>query len=172
MNTVEITSIGIMLPWITFHILPSVGAFLMIKTDCAVHTIPEQKMIREGRSIQRFVCVRAGWESFVEVQYFWDAPSILTNAEWKKSALVQKKVGGEKREGERERERERDVRVKLIPVDPFGMPSFFLWLSSESSLTSSINTAQPPFTHTHTHTVEHKTRMFALNMVGWAEYYT
>ncbi len=37
----------------------------------------------------------------------------------KKRALIQKKVRGE-------RGRERDVRVKLIPVDPFGMPSFFL----------------------------------------------
>lgn len=29
-------------------------------------------------------------------------------------------------EKEGERQRERDVRVKPIPVDPFGMPSFFL----------------------------------------------
>lgn len=38
-NTVQITSIEIILLWITFLILPSVRAFLMIKTDCAVHLI-------------------------------------------------------------------------------------------------------------------------------------
>lgn len=102
-------------------------------------------MVCMGRSIER-VCVWVGRGSvFWGVQYFWDAPSILSN-EWivnekKKSTDPEKKVRGE-------RERERDVRVKLIPVDPFGMPSFFLWLSYESSLTSSINAVQPPFTHT------------------------
>lgn len=39
MNTVEIMSIEIILPRITFLILASLRAFLMIKTDCAVHTI-------------------------------------------------------------------------------------------------------------------------------------
>lgn len=161
----EITSIRIILPWITFLILPSVRAFLMIKTDCAVHTIlhpsfkrAKRQMVCAGRSIETFVCVWMGVRWGGEV--FRRGPVFLGrtfNTIWrwmkKESGDPEKRL--EEKEGERQRER--DVRVKPIPVDPFGMPSFFLWLSSESSLTSSINTVQPPFTHTHAHTWTHCT---------------
>lgn len=67
-------------------------------------------------------------------------PIFQTNSEWKKRVMVQKKE---------EKGKERcNLRVKPIIVDPFGVPSFFLRLSSEWSLPSSVSTVQHPFTHT------------------------
>lgn len=56
----------------------------------------------------------------VKLQYFWDSSKKTVNKNMR--VLIQKKMVG----GKRARERERDTRGKLIPVDPFGMPSFFL----------------------------------------------